>query len=138
MDRITIAQIQVRSRFTISAIRECQIKAGFGEHTRAKIVAEVKADQVSEVLTEVEKDKVEIISVGQDEEGGSIKKFLFSGMVYQVGVQEEGEYALLTLEAVSHSWKMDIRKKSRSFPAEQADLSGICAQPYGGRHFPGD
>lgn len=136
MGRITIAQIQVRSRFTISVIRDCQIKAGFGEHTRAKIVAEVKADQVRKVLTEVEKDEVEIISVGQDEEGGSIQKLLFSGMVYQVGVQEEGEYALLTLEAVSHSWKMDIRKKSRSFQdvkKSYREVAELVLEDYGAK-----
>ena len=136
MGRITIAQIQVRSRFTISVIRDCQIKAGFGEHTRAKIVAEVKADQVREVLTEIEKDKVEIVSISRDKEGGSIQKILFSGMVYQVGVQEEGEYALLTLEAVSHSWKMDIRKKSRSFQdvnKNYREVAELVLEDYGAR-----
>ena len=136
MDHITIAQIQVRSRFTMSVIRDCQIKASFGEHTQAKIVAEVKADQVRAVLTEIEKDEVEIVSVSQDEEGRSIQKLLFSGMVYQVGVQEEGEYALLTLEAVSPSWKMDIRKKSRTFQdvnKSYREVAELVLEDYGAK-----
>ena len=115
MERITIEQLQVRSRFILSSIKDCYIKASFGGHVQARIVAEVKAEQAGMVLTKVDEDKVEIVSVSREEGGGISQKLIFSGMVHKIRLQEEGKYTLLTLEAVSSSWRMDIRKKSRSF-----------------------
>lgn len=115
MERITIEQLQVRSRFILSSIKDCYIKASFGGHIQARIVAEVKAEQAGMVLTKVDEDKVEIVSVSREEGGGISQKLIFSGMVHKIRLQEEGKYTLLTLEAVSSSWRMDIRKKSRSF-----------------------
>ena len=40
MERITIEQLQVRSRFILSSIKDCYIKASFGGHVQARPILE--------------------------------------------------------------------------------------------------
>lgn len=115
MERMNIGQLQVRSRFSFLTIKNCYIKEKFGEHGKARITGEIKGRESRDALTDVRRDKVEIVMVFHEEGGRVGERILFSGMIRQVELKEEGKYTMLTLDAVSHSWKMDIHKRSRSF-----------------------
>ena len=115
MERMNIGQLQVRSRFSFLTIKNCYIKEKFGEHGKARITGEIKGREARDALTDVRRDKVEIVMVFHEEGGRVGERILFSGMIRQVELKEEGKYTMLTLDAVSHSWKMDIHKRSRSF-----------------------
>lgn len=110
-DKITVGQLQVRCRFTFLSILHCKIHARYGEHTVAEISGTVKGREALAILSDVTEDKVEIFS--RDENG--VEEMLFTGVMECVELEEEGQYASLSLRALSCTWKMDIERKSRSF-----------------------
>lgn len=110
-DRITYEQLRTSSRFTFLTIQKCSIQERYGEHTRAEVSGIVKGEAVKAVLADTSDEKLEIFS--QNKEGS--KKLLFLGVIQSLRLEEEGQYAILHLHAVSYTWKMDIERKSRSF-----------------------
>ena len=114
-EKITFEQLQVKCRFTIKTILKCVIYAEYGEHTRAEIVAVVKGEEAKAVLTDSTKEKIEIFSKTDSGTNESAEEILFTGIIEEAELLEEGEYATLSLKAVSYSWKMDVKRKSRSF-----------------------
>lgn len=110
-DRITYEQLRIGCRFAFLTIHKCCIHARYGEHTRAEVSGIVKGEAAKAVIFDTSDEKLEIFSQNKD---GS-KKILFIGVIQKVRLEEEGQYAVLHLEAVSYTWKMDIERKSRSF-----------------------
>ncbi|MBD5393457.1 MAG: hypothetical protein HDR71_04140 [Lachnospiraceae bacterium] len=110
-DRITFEQLRVDSRFTFLTIHKCSIHERYGEHTRAEVSGIVKGEDVKAVLSDISDEKLEIYS--QNEDGS--RKILFIGVIQCVSLEEEGQYAILHLNAISYTWEMDIERKSRSF-----------------------
>lgn len=110
-DRITVGHLQVKSRFTFLSILHCRIHARYGEHTVAEITGTVKGSEAMTVLSNAAEDGIEIFS--RNENG--VEEMLFNGVVECAELEEEGQYASLSLRALSHTWKMDIERKSRSF-----------------------
>lgn len=113
--RITFERLQVKCRFTIQTILKCCIHAKYGEHTRAEVVAVVKGEEVKAVFTDITKEKIEIFSRNDSGTNASAEEILFAGIIEDVELLEEGKYATLSLRAVSYQWKMDVKRKSRSF-----------------------
>jgi len=109
--KITIGQLRVKCRFTFLSILSCRIHGGYGEHTRAEITGTVKSSEALAVLSDAAEDRVEIFS--RDENG--VEEVLFTGVTECVELEEEGQYASLSVRALSYTWKMDIERKSRSF-----------------------
>lgn len=110
-DRITYEQLRIGCRFAFLTIHKCCIHARYGEHTRAEVSGIVKGEAAKAVIFDTSDEKLEIFSQNKD---GS-KKILFIGVIQKVRLEEEGQYAVLHLKAVSYTWKMDIERKSRSF-----------------------
>lgn len=109
-ETITYGQLQVNCRFKFIKILHCNIHAKYGEHTRAKIVGTVESSEAKALFPDVNEEKLEISS-----RNGNNKRILFVGIMKNVELEEEGQYAQLSVEAVSYTWKMDIERKSRSF-----------------------
>ena len=76
-------------------------------------------------------DKIEILSKDNDT---AIEQILFSGTIECVELVEEGVYAVLIINAISHTWKMDIQKRSRSFQNTSItyrEMAQAVTQEYG-------
>ena len=110
-DKITYEQLRISCRFTFLTIHKCCIKSKYGEHTSAAVSGIVKGESVKTDLMDISNEKLEIFSQNKD---GS-RKLLFTGVVRNIRLKEEGQYAILHVNAVSYTWKMDIERKSRSF-----------------------
>lgn len=131
-EKITLGSLFIKSRFPVLEVQQCCIHAMYGEHTKANIVCSVKSGEVKEFLTQIEKEKLEVIS--RKEDGG--EEVLFAGTIFCIELEEEGKYATLMLQAVSHTWKMDIERKSRSFQNPQMtyrEVVEIVAKEYQGK-----
>lgn len=109
--QFSIGQLKVNSRFKFLSVIRCNIHAKYGEHTRVEIAGTVKGNETEKALLNVSEDKLEII--GQDDDG--IERILFRGSIECVEQKQEGSYAILTIQALSDTWKTDIERKNRSF-----------------------
>lgn len=125
--QISIGQLQINSRFTFLSMLNCNIHSKYGKHTKAEIIGTVKSSEAITVLSNVSEDKVEIIS--RNDNGA--EDMLFIGVIEYVEIKQEGQYALLTVKAVSYTWKMDIEKKSRSFQDLTMTYKDIAEQVLG-------
>ena len=97
-DKITYEQLRTSCRFTFLTIHKCSIHARYGEHTRAVVSGIVKGDAAKAVLPDISDEKLEIFS--QDKNGS--RKLLFVGVIQNIRLEEEGQYAVLHLTAVSY------------------------------------
>ncbi|EOS41625.1 hypothetical protein C809_04196 [Lachnospiraceae bacterium MD335] len=105
-------QLQVKCRFNLLHILECSIHSKYGEHTKAEIKAAIKGEEAKAALNNVAEEKIEILGKDTDT---PIEQILFAGSIQCVTIMEEGQYTTITLNAVSNTWKMDIKRRSRSF-----------------------
>ena len=133
---ITFGQLRVKCRFKLLKVLECGIHAVYGEHIRAEIRAEVKRTEAEAALTDISEDGMIIFGGKEDDNGGMVEEILFAGVIRTAEITVEGEYAVLSLQAVSYTCKMDIEKKSRSFQnlsmTYMEAAEGIVRE-YGGR-----
>lgn len=126
----SIGQLQVKSRFKLLAVLDCTIHSKYGEHTRAEITGTVKSAEAMAALNNTSEDKLEI--TGRDDDG--VEEVLFTGAIKCAELKQEGQYGILTVRAVSNTWKMDIERKSRSFQdvsMTYKDVAGKVIQEYG-------
>lgn len=110
-DAILLGQLIVKCRFAYQAILSCYMYAKYGEMTRVRITCTVKFEETQNILSQMREEPLELLSRG----GDGRQESLFSGLIDGASLKNEGDYAVLTLTAVSCIWKMDIQKKSRSF-----------------------
>lgn len=129
-DQITYEQLRVNCRFTFTTISNCSIHAKYGEHTRAEITGTVNSSDAKAILSDISEEKLEIFSKNSN----SVEEILFLGIIEHAELKEEGQYAVLSVQAVSYTWKMDIERKSRSFQNmadTYGDVARKIAQEYG-------
>ncbi len=129
-DKITFEQLRVHCRFTFLTIHRCSIQAKYGEHSKVQIAGIVKCEEIKSLLPSITEEKLEVVSV--DESG--VEEVLFTGMIERAELNEEGQYAILSLSALSYTWKMDMERKSRSFQnlsMTYQDVVKEIAQEYG-------
>ena len=105
-------QLQVKCGFNLLHILECSIYSKYGEHTKAEIKAAVKSEEAKAALNNAAEKKIEILGKDID---SSIEQVLFVGSIQCIAINEEGQYTTICLNAVSNTWKMDIKRRSRSF-----------------------
>lgn len=110
-EKITLGSVQVRCRFKAVTLLDCKIHEKYGEHTRAEIVCTVRGEEARGVFSDAGKNSLEIYSI----EDNGREEVLFTGLILCAELKEEGQYAQLCLKAVSNTWLMDIKRKSRSF-----------------------
>lgn len=129
-EKITYEQLRVDCRFTFTTIFNCRIHAKYGEHTRAEITGTVNSNDAKAILPGISEEKLEIFS----RKSNNVEEILFLGIIEYAELKEEGQYAVLSVKAVSYTWKMDIERKSRSFQniAETyGDVARKIVQEYG-------
>lgn len=129
--KISDMQLHIKCRFHILSIHTCTIHARYGQHTYAEATAAVESDKAETALMDTENDSIRI--TGRDDDSAT-EKILFSGVIQAVDLSREGGYSILSLKAVSHTWLMDIQKKSRSFQDVSMtyhDVAQIVARGYG-------
>lgn len=129
-EKITYGQLRINCRFTFLSIHQCSIHTKYGEHTRAEVGGIVKGEDAKAVLADVPDESLEISC----QNGDGSKKILFTGIIKNVRLEEEGQYAVLHLDAVSYTWEMDIERKSRSFQnlsLTYRDVAQAVAGEYG-------
>ena len=122
-EKITYEQLRVDCKFTFTTIFNCSIHAKYGEHTRAEITGTVNSNDAKSILPGISEEKLEIFSRNSN----NVEEILFLGIIEYAELKEEGQYAVLSVKAVSYTWKMDIERKSRSFQ-NMADTCGDVAR----------
>ncbi len=105
-------QLLVKCRCNLLHVLECSIHSKYGEHTKAEIMATVKSEEAKAVINNIAEEKIEILGKDIDT---SIEQVLFVGSIQCITIKEEGQYTTISLNAVSNTWKMDIKRRSRSF-----------------------
>lgn len=110
-EKITLGKLRVRCRFTAVTLLDCNIHEKYGDHTRAEIVCTVRGEEARAVFSDTGKNSLEIYAI----EDSGREEVLFTGLILRAELKEEGQYAQLSLQAVSNTWLMDVKRKSRSF-----------------------
>ena len=98
-------------------------------HGSLRITAVLDADRERDIFFEVP----DTLSLLYEDGGG--KKILFSGMLFSSSMSRRGKYLYLTLEAKTHTYRMDLKKKIRSFQNTGETFSqimGAAAESYPG------
>ena len=90
-------------------VDQIEIRERPNAHGSLRISAVLDADREREIFFEVP-DTLSLFY----EDGGE-KKTLFSGMLFYSSMNRKGKYLHLTLEAKTHTYRMDREKKIRSF-----------------------
>ncbi len=91
----------------INEVLECEIESHIGEHSTLTLLAYTDNE---DVLYELPDCQEVTICLGKGEE----KRILFSGIVTNVQMSEQGQMKTVQIEAKSRSWLMDRTKYSRS------------------------
>ncbi|WP_268625613.1 contractile injection system protein, VgrG/Pvc8 family [Paenibacillus alvei] len=107
----------------IQRIHELRIEKRVNEHARLHmraLLAEERGDRDIEAYDYGKSVKVE--QLGDD---GSVVRTLFCGQVMTRTIQAERSVYVLTLEAISWSYELDVRPKSRSFQREHTTYEDV-------------
>jgi Uncharacterized protein conserved in bacteria len=92
----------------INEVLECEIESQIGEHSSLVLLA--YADR-EDVLYELPDCQEVTVSLGKGEE----MRILFSGIVTNMQISEQGQMKTVQIRAKSQSWLMDRTKYSRSY-----------------------
>lgn len=131
-EKITSEQLHIRCRFPFLNITECQIHAAYGTHTAASMTGTVNVKEAEKAFLDSEKDNVTVSC----RDASGIEKVLFTGMISRISFSREGRFATVSLKAASYSYKMDIKRKSRSFQdlsRSFRDVAETVISGYGGK-----
>ena len=108
---LTYHNLQV-APYRLVNLQELKLTKKINEHTRLTFTGIVPEELKDSYVEMTDADTtIEISQI--DEEGGS--KPLFSGIVLHVGIKVVRDIYYLEVEAVSHTYKLDVKRKSRSF-----------------------
>lgn len=110
-DMITMGYLQIKCCFVFLSVFQCDIYSKYGEHTRTEIIGTVKVDEAKKAFLNILKDNLEVIARNDD----GTKETLFIGVIESLDLKQEGQYAVLTVRAISNTCKIDIERKNRSF-----------------------
>lgn len=130
-EKIVSGQVHIRCRFPFINITEYQVHAVYGTHTDASITGMVNSEDAEKAFMDSEKDNVTVFS----RDASGTEKVLFMGMISRLSFSREGRFARVSLKAVSYSYKMDIKRKSRSFQdvsQTYRDVAKAVVSGYGG------
>uniref|UniRef100_UPI0025DA5651 DUF6531 domain-containing protein n=1 Tax=Selenomonas sp. TaxID=2053611 RepID=UPI0025DA5651 len=124
MEQLTLGQLKVEG-VPYYRIEKVDIETKAGRHgiCDLQLTAQPAAD-----LSMVEKIEGQRIKVLQQSEP------IFVGVITQAVWQEQAEFSCLRVRAMTMSWKLDIKRHSRTFQSESktlADVANAISQPYG-------
>ena len=103
-------------------VDQIEIRDRSNEHASLRITALLDAERERDIFFRVP-DTLELLYT----DGGE-RRILFSGMLFTSAMRRKGKYLYLTLEARSHTWKMDLKKKIRSFQNLQETCGRITEE----------
>ena len=92
----------------VNELLECEIESQIGEHSTLTLLAYADGE---DVLYELPDCQDVTICLGK----GAERRILFSGIVTNVQMSEQGQMKTVQIKAKSRSWLMDRTKHSRSF-----------------------
>lgn len=93
---------------SLNEVLGCEIVSGIGEHSTLVLLAYVDEENMLYELPDLQKIKVYLRDGGE-------RKTIFSGVVTDIRLSEQGQMKVARIEGKSQSWLMDREKRSRSF-----------------------
>ncbi|WP_431087540.1 contractile injection system protein, VgrG/Pvc8 family [Paenibacillus sp. 8b26] len=111
-DRFTYQHLHVTWPYGKLRLHNVHMSHELGEHARLVITGSLEADQADTIITKASSDdEVELwYSDAKDQ-----KHPLFMGQLYGVDVEHRHQGIMVTLNVISHSFKLDTQLKNRSF-----------------------
>lgn len=111
-DRFTYQHLHVTWPYGKLRLSHVHMSHELGEHARLMITGSLEADQADTIITKASSDdKVELwYSDAKDQ-----KHPLFMGQLYCLDVEHRHQEIVVTLDVISHSFKLDTQLKNRSF-----------------------
>lgn len=100
------------SPYRLVNLQELKLTKKINDHTRLSFTGIVPEDLKDSYVEMTDADT--IIEISQIDEDGESKP-LFSGMVLHIEIKAVRDIYYLQIEAVSHTYKLDMKPKSRSF-----------------------
>ena len=120
MEPITYTNIVVEG-VPFTKILALEIAHAINEHGTAAIVGEMEVDAAREYLNRMDENAA--IKITTTAEGQL--SVLFYGLLTNVGVEQEAEYATLTLTAATTSALLDIQPVNRSYQKTSATYGQV-------------
>lgn len=124
-------QLQI-SPYKLVSLQQLTMTKKINEHTRLSFTAIVSEERKDSYVEMTDADTT--VDISQIDEDGTSKP-LFSGIVLQIGIKVVRDIYYLEVEAVSHTYKLDVKKKSRSFQNKEMTiptLLDVIASDYPG------
>lgn len=109
-ESIKINDLKIICNFNFSQVLYASIREAFGVHGMAHIVVQIDIPNEKIIETELHSQPIEIYAVKKEKD-----ILLFRGVIFEVGIAKEGDYATMELRAYTLTWMMDLEKKCRSF-----------------------
>jgi hypothetical protein len=111
-DRFAIHQLDVVWPYGKLRLQQIKLTQELGVHARLWITGSMEADQTDNLIIRAgSHDEIELWVTDDNDR----KQPLFMGQLYSVNVQHMHQEVLVTLEVISHSFKLDTQLKNRSF-----------------------
>lgn len=111
-DRFTYQHLHITWPYGKLRLRHVHMSHEMGEHARLVITGGLDADQANKIITKASSDdKIELWYTDAMDR----KHPLFMGQLYCVDVQHMHQETVVTLDVISHSFKLDTQLRNRSF-----------------------
>ncbi|MCL6559915.1 MAG: hypothetical protein K6U74_14205, partial [Firmicutes bacterium] len=124
--------LKLVSPYEIQTLKQLKIVKKVNEHTRLYLTGILPEEKKDSYIERVgAHDTIEI----QQVKDGSLVRTLFKGLVTQVGLQAVRGIYSLEIEALSHTFDMDVKRKSRSFQNKDMPYGGMIEEVL--RSYPG-
>ncbi|MFC7558037.1 hypothetical protein ACFQY3_01845 [Paenibacillus farraposensis] len=111
-DRFTYQHLHVNWPYGKLRLNSIHMSHELGEHARLMITGSMEASLVNSIITKASSDdEVELWYTDAKDQ----KHPLFIGQLYRVDVQHIHHEIKVTLDVISHTFKLDTQLKNRSF-----------------------
>ena len=105
----------------LAEVLECEIESRAGEHSRLVLLARMADEEIVFGLPDCQDVEVSLHE-------GKEKRILFSGIVTDIQMSENGQVKTARIEGKSRSWLMDREKHSRSFQDSKMTFQGMVRE----------
>lgn len=105
----------------LAEVLECEIESRAGEHSRLVLLATMSSEEFVFELPDCQDVEVSLHE-------GKEKRILFSGVVTDIQMSENGGVKTARIEGKSRSWLMDREKHSRSFQNSKMTFQGLVRE----------
>ncbi|MDE6518275.1 MAG: phage late control D family protein, partial [Acetatifactor sp.] len=105
----------------LAEVLECEIESRAGEHSRLVLLARMADEEIVFGLPDCQDVEVSLHE-------GKENRILFSGIVTDIQMSENGQVKTARIEGKSRSWLMDREKHSRSFQDSKMTFQGMVRE----------